>query len=113
MKQSKQCYNRRARIFSAQLPSVTQHLCENVLESTVKNYTKNSYTAYKTTTGDKRTKSSTRISTSILLWMWFKTKAMATLRENVFENKNGPVFVTYLATELLSSIQHPKSHKTG
>ena len=43
--------------------------------------------------------------------MWFKTKAMATLRENVFENKNGPVFVTYLATELLSSIQHLKSHK--
>ena len=43
--------------------------------------------------------------------MWFKTKAKATLRENVLENKNGPIFVSYLATELLSSIQHPKSHK--
>ena len=43
--------------------------------------------------------------------MWFKTKAMATLRENVLENKNGPIFVTYLTTELLSSIQHSKSHK--
>ena len=42
--------------------------------------------------------------------MWFKTKAMATLRENVFENKNGPIFVTYLTTELLSSIQHSKLH---
>ena len=36
---------------------------------------------------------------------------MATLKENVFENKNGLIFVTYLTTELLSSIQHPKSHK--
>ena len=36
---------------------------------------------------------------------------MANVKENLFENKNGPIFVTYLATELLSSIQHPKSHK--
>ena len=43
--------------------------------------------------------------------MWFKTKAKATLRENVVENKNSPIFVSYLTTELLSSIQHPKSYK--
>ena len=36
---------------------------------------------------------------------------MAILRENMFENKNNPIFVTYLTTELLYSLQHPKSHK--
>ena len=65
-----------------------------MLESTVgsKIYTKNSYTAYKTTTGDKKS------SLVHALARIFCSECGLKLRENVLENKNGPIFVTYLAT---------------
>ena len=39
---------------------------------------------------------------SALLWVEFRTKAMATLRELVLENNLGAISVTYLTTELHS-----------